>query len=104
MHEAPRTPLVALEAVIAGAFGGKAARMAEHFKVSDQTVSFWRKGERDGRPIKFPADFCPECERLTREKGDPVTCEELRPDVPWEVLRKECSPGCDHADPAPVAG
>lgn len=38
---------------------------------------------------RFPAEHCPAIERATREKGDPVTCEELRPDVPWEVLRMQ---------------
>lgn len=79
-----RTPLEALEAVITLAFGGVAARMAEHFGVSDQTVTWWRKGVRDGRPVVFPAEHCPACERLTSRA---VTCEELRPDVDWAFLR-----------------
>lgn len=43
-----------------------------------------------------PAEYCPSIERATRdavsanpELGDPVTCEELRPDVAWSVLREE---------------
>lgn len=60
--------------------------MAEHFNVSDQTVTWWRKGERDGRPVRFPSEHCPTCERLT---GGAVTCEELRPDVEWGVLRQQ---------------
>lgn len=52
---------------------------------------------------KIPAEHCPKVERATRAKGDPVTCEELRPDVAWEVLRK-CPGDCTHGDPAPVAG
>lgn len=79
-----RTPLEALEAVVTLAFGGVAARMAEAFGVSDMTVSWWRKGERDGRPVKFPAELCPTCERLT---SGAVRCEELRPDVDWPYLR-----------------
>lgn len=85
-ESAPRPPLEALEAVIQLAFGGVASRMAEHFKVSDQTVSWWRKGERNSRPVLFPAEHCPECERLT---GGRVRCEELRPDVAWDVLRMQ---------------
>jgi DNA-binding transcriptional regulator YdaS (Cro superfamily) len=81
-----RTPPEALEAVLNLAFGGVAARMADHFGVSGQTVTWWRKGERDGKPVKFPADHCPECERLT---GGAVRCEELRPDVGWDVLRTQ---------------
>lgn len=79
-----RTPLEALEAVLALAFGGIAARMAQEFGVSDQTVSWWRRGERDGRPVKFPAELCPAAERLTDRQ---VRCEELRPDVDWAYLR-----------------
>lgn len=81
-----RTPSEALEAVIAIAFGGVAARMAERFGVSDQTVTWWRKGERDGRAVKFPSDYCPTCEQLT---AGAVRCEELRPDVAWDVLRMQ---------------
>lgn len=87
MSTPARTPLEALEAVVQTAFGGVASRMAEHFNVSDQTVSWWRKGERNGRPVTFPAEHCPECERLTDGK---VRCEELRPDVAWDVLRMQC--------------
>lgn len=43
---------------------------------------------------KVNAEYCPGIERETRrvaaEKGDPslvVTCEQLRPDVAWDVLR-----------------
>jgi transcriptional repressor of cell division inhibition gene dicB len=84
-----RTPLEALEAVIKLAFGGVASRMAVHFDVSDQTVSWWRKGERDGRPQPFPAEHCPDAEQLT---GGAVRCEELRPDVNWSVVRAQPEP------------
>lgn len=84
-----RTPTDAVEAVINLAFGGVAARMAAHFEVSDQTVSFWRQGVRDGRVVRFPAEHCPACERLT---GGVVRCEELRPDVDWAYLRLQVAP------------
>jgi DNA-binding transcriptional regulator YdaS (Cro superfamily) len=92
MQQPARTPLEALEAVIRIAFGGVAARMAEAYGVSDQTVSFWRRGERDGRPVRFPAELCPDAERRTRELGQPVLCEELRPDVDWGYLRLQAAP------------
>jgi len=50
---------------------------------------------------RVPAEHCPSIERATREKvieqghGEPVTCEELRPDVAWSVLREQATP----ADP-----
>lgn len=89
MEQPPaRTPLEALEAVLQIAFGGVAARMAEAYEVSDMTVSWWRKGVRDGRPVQFPSERCPDAERRTREAGQPVLCEELRPDVDWSYLRR----------------
>ena len=36
---------------------------------------------------QFPAEHCPAVERATRERGQPVLCEELRPDVDWSALR-----------------
>lgn len=44
---------------------------------------------------KVPAERCPSIEAATREKGTPVLCEELRPDVNWSVLRANA--------PAPAA-
>lgn len=88
MPQPTRTPLEALEAVIALAFEGVAARMAARYNVSDQTVSWWRKGERNGRPQPFPAEHCPDAEELT---GGDVRCEELRPDVNWGVLRTKAA-------------
>lgn len=38
---------------------------------------------------RFPAEQCPAVERATRERGRPVLCEELRPDVAWSVLREQ---------------
>lgn len=45
---------------------------------------------------RVPAEHCPAIERATKtkaaEKGDAslvVTCEELRPDVAWGVLREQ---------------
>ena len=38
---------------------------------------------------RVPAEKCPAIERATREKGQPVLCEELRPDVAWGVLREQ---------------
>ena len=44
----------------------------------------------------FPSEHCPTIGRATREKGQPVLCEELRPDVAWDVVRN------NSADPAPA--
>ncbi len=48
------------------------------------------------RLTRVPAEMCPEVERLTLkiadERNDPsliVRCEDLRPDVAWDVLREQ---------------
>ncbi len=38
---------------------------------------------------RVPAEHCPKIEKLTRDLGRPVLCEQLRPDVAWEVLRMQ---------------
>jgi DNA-binding transcriptional regulator YdaS (Cro superfamily) len=43
-----------------------------------------------------PAEYCPDIEAETRERGAPVMCEELRPDVGWTRIR-------GHLPPAPQA-
>ena len=55
---------------------GSRLRLAELIGVASSTPGMWvfRK--------KVPAEHCPAIERETG-----VRCEELRPDVPWEVLR-----------------
>lgn len=45
-----------------------------------QTVQSWLRN-------RVPAEYCPVIERETRALGDTVTCEDLRDDVAWEVLR-----------------
>lgn len=44
----------------------------------------WFKTDR-----KLPAEHCPVIERAT---GGKVRCEELRPDVAWDVLRLQAEP------------
>lgn len=46
-------------------------------------VSYWLKTGR------LPVEHCPDIEEATRDKGQVVTCEELRPDVNWAALRKK---------------
>lgn len=38
---------------------------------------------------KVPAEYCPAIEEATRAAGNPVACEDLRPDVKWGVLREQ---------------
>ena len=62
--------------------------LASALRIGQSVVSNWKARGN------VPAEHCPEIERATREiaiaKEDPtliVTCEQLRPDVNWGVLR-----------------
>lgn len=59
---------------------GSMTKLAAALRVTPQAVCFWRDGLRG-----IPADKCPDIEKIT---GGLVTCEMLRPDVNWAVLRK----------------
>ena len=59
--------------------GGPAAT-AQVLNCTVQAVCFYRDGKRE-----FPAKLCPTIERAT---NGAVTCEQLRPDVEWAVLRR----------------
>lgn len=63
--------------------GGPAA-LAKQLAVSTQAVCFWRDEKR-----RIPADKCPLIERAT---AGVVRCEDLRPDVAWDVLRLQVVP------------
>lgn len=63
--------------------GGQAALAFALGYKDRRNVQAWFLTER-----QFPAHLCPKVERATREKGTPVTCEELRPDVDWSYLRE----------------
>ncbi|MDD3757685.1 MAG: helix-turn-helix domain-containing protein [Advenella sp.] len=58
---------------------GDRARLARSLGVSSVMLSLWA---RNKRPV--PPGRCPDIERFTNGQ---VTCEELRPDVNWSVLR-----------------
>lgn len=84
-----RTPREALEAAIE-ALGGlvNTARVLRLKDERYQTVQSWLAN-------RVPAEHCPSIERATRavaaQGGESliVRCEELRPDVAWEVLRQQ---------------
>jgi DNA-binding transcriptional regulator YdaS (Cro superfamily) len=80
-----RTPVQAVEAAIAF-FNGNASAFAQAIDVSPQLVSFMRRGER-----RVPADKCPAIQLATKHT---VRCEELRPDVHWDVLRMQAGQTC----------
>jgi len=62
------------------------AALAAAIGVAASSPSMWRKRGN------VPAEHCPAIERATRARGQPVTCEELRPDVDWGVLRGPAAP------------
>lgn len=76
----------ALERAIRIVGGGSA--LAAAIGTSASSPAMWRRRKC------VPAKHCPAIERETRARGEPVPCEELRPDVAWGVLRQH---------PAPVA-
>lgn len=63
---------------------GSQKALAELCGVSKGAVSQWKDENR-----RVPAEYCPLIERAT--KGA-VRCEELRPDVAWDVLRNTLIP------------
>ena len=62
---------------------GTASKLARAIGVRPVMVSQWVSGLK-----AVPAERCPAIER---ETAGAVTCEELRPDVPWSVLRDQGS-------------
>lgn len=80
------------------AAGGVVA-LASAIGVSDSAPHMWRKRG------KVPAEHCPAIERETRriadERGDQsliVTCEDLRPDIDWSVVRQNATPSVPAAE------
>jgi len=63
---------------------GDQAILARALGVPAQLLNQWSKGHR-----RVPAERCPAIERAT---GGAVTCEELRPDVDWQFIRKKPRP------------
>jgi len=63
---------------------GQASLLGRLMNVSPVLISQWANGHR---PI--PAERCPEIERAT---GGAVICEDLRPDVDWQVIRANPRP------------
>lgn len=70
--------------------GGQAA-LARILDVKPPTVNQWVKGER-----QVPAEKCPAIERAT---DGTTRCEDLRPDVPWGVLREQSVENADAHEP-----
>jgi len=71
----------ALDAAVAAS--GGVALLAAQIPVAASAPSMWKARGR------VPAEHCPAIERAT---GGKVRCEDLRPDVPWSVLRSQAAP------------
>jgi DNA-binding transcriptional regulator YdaS (Cro superfamily) len=83
-----RTPSQLAAAKAVAFLGGpvKAAALLEVPEGRYQTVQSWLRN-------RVPAEYCPVIERAMRERAssedDIVTCEQLRPDIAWEVVRQQ---------------
>ncbi|MGN6518536.1 MAG: transcriptional regulator [Dokdonella sp.] len=91
------------------ALGGNTP-LAAAIGVSVSTVGMWKV--RGGG--KVPAEYCPAIERATRARNADdsarpiVTCEQLRPDIDWSVVRnnpplEEVAVDGDAVEPAEAA-
>lgn len=66
---------------------GSYAELARRLGVSRGAPHQWLPTEKNPS-AKVPLEHCMPIERLTREMGAPVLCEQLRPDQDWAVLRE----------------
>ena len=80
--------------VAAGLLGSQVA-LASALGVTKAAVNQWKDVGR-----RVPAEHCPAIERLTKGK---VRCEDLRPDVEWDVLRLQAAPEQGQGETAKAA-
>lgn len=73
--------MIALDEALACVGGLRS--LASGLGIGTSTPAMWKSRG------SVPAEYCPGIERMTRERGAPVTCERLRPDVDWAVLRSK---------------
>lgn len=74
--------------------------LARKIEEKPQTVSAWlQRGLKRGR-VRVPAEHCPSIELATEGQ---VTCEQLRPDVKWWVVRGLSAPAANDAASARAA-
>lgn len=59
---------------------GRIKEIAQAINIKPIAISRWALGQR-----QVPAERCPDIEQAT---GRAVTCEEMRPDINWAILRQ----------------
>lgn len=67
---------------------GAQARLAKVLDIPPPMLSAWASEDPEKRR-QVPAERCPSIERATAGE---VRCEDLRPDVAWDVLRLQAAP------------
>lgn len=81
---------------------GGVSGLASALDVAPSVPGMWKKRGR------VPAEYCPAIERETRSRAEApeqiVTCEQLRDDVAWEVLREQALPAANDAPEPAAAG
>jgi len=86
-HQPRETPAAKAVRLLGGPVRAAARLHVERY----QTVQSWLRH-------RIPAEYCP---LIERETGGAVRCEDLRPDVAWDVLRKQVGAGV-HAEAKPA--
>lgn len=64
---------------------GAQARLAKALEIPAPLLSAWASEDPE-KQRRVPAERCPAIERAT---SGAVRCEDMRPDVPWDVLRMQ---------------
>lgn len=77
----PSSPAAEAAARAVGLLGGPVAAARRLGIERYQTVQSWMRN-------RIPAEHCPAIER---ELAGVMRCEEMRPDIPWGVLREQCA-------------
>lgn len=79
---------------------GGVGALAAALRLAPSIPSMWKKRGR------VPAEYCPAIEQVTRDRAltldQVVTCEEMRPDVAWDVLRHKVAARAEKFGPHPL--
>ena len=56
--------------------------VGKYLGIRSQAVSLWSRNNR------IPAERVPVLEKLARDLGLSIRAEQMRPDIPWQILRQ----------------